>query len=194
MSAQAPPSPDLAALTARLVQGDEAAYRRFYELYFDRLFRYLLVLTRGNEDAAKEALQLTLMRVVRHIRSFDSEAVFWSWLAVLARSSLVDEARKRQRYLRFLDRFFLWTQPAAAAEDHEADARLAAALEVHLGALPVVDRALIERKYFDGQSVREIAEATDATEKSVESRLGRIRRKLKDLVLAHLHDETEFPS
>jgi hypothetical protein len=76
---------------------------------------------------------------------------------VLARSSLVDEERKRKRYLRFLDRFFQWTQPAPASDDSEADARLLASLETHLNALPVEDREIIEREYFSGQSVREIA-------------------------------------
>ncbi|MBI5388035.1 MAG: sigma-70 family RNA polymerase sigma factor [Verrucomicrobia bacterium] len=186
-------SPDLAALTARLAQSDEAAFRQFYDLYFPRLFRYLLVLTGGNEDAAKDALQLTLLRVVRHVRVFDSEAAFWSWLAMLARSALVDEARKRRRYLRFLDGFFQRLQPAPVAADHDAETRLLASLGTHLDALPPEDRDLIERKYFDGESVREIADAVHSTEKSVESRLVRIRRRLKELVLAQLHDETDLP-
>ncbi|HEY2952163.1 MAG TPA: hypothetical protein VGK40_06255, partial [Verrucomicrobiae bacterium] len=45
------------------------------------------------------------MRVVHHIRRFDSPEVFWSWLTVLARSSLVDEERKRKRYFGLLDGF-----------------------------------------------------------------------------------------
>ena len=106
MSAEAQPAVDIAALTRRMVQGDEAGYRMFYELYFHRLFRYLLVVTSGREEAAREALQLALLRVVRHIRKFDSEEAVWSWLTVLARSAVVDEQRKRGRYLSFLDRWF----------------------------------------------------------------------------------------
>ncbi len=33
----------------------------------------------GREEAAREALQLTLMRVGRHIKKFDSEKTLWSW-------------------------------------------------------------------------------------------------------------------
>jgi DNA-directed RNA polymerase specialized sigma24 family protein len=95
----------VAVLTRRMVQGDETAYRTFYDAYFDRLSRYLLVVTAGDEDAAREALQSGLVRVVRHIKIFTSEAVFWSWLTVLARSALSDQRRKRRRYLAFLDRF-----------------------------------------------------------------------------------------
>lgn len=175
-----------------MARGDEAAYRQFYTLYFPRLLRYLLVLTEGNEAAAKEALQLTLLRVVRHIRTFDAESTFWSWLTVLARSSRVDEVRKRRRYLRFLDRFVQRERPAPS--DPPADARLLALLEHNLTALPTEDRDLVERKYFGDQSVRDIADATGSTEKAVESRLVRIRRKLKDLILRQLKHETETQS
>src|SRR6266481_9794210 len=103
MSDDAPaPTSDIARLTAQMARGDEAAYRTFYQLYFARLLRYLLVLTGGREDTAREALQNAFLRVVRHIRVFDSENTFWSWLTVLARCSIVDEERKRKRFLAIL--------------------------------------------------------------------------------------------
>src|SRR5207302_7977830 len=73
MSAEAQPAVDIAALTAGMAKGDEDAYRMFHELYFHRFLRYLLVVMGGREEAAREALQLSLLRVVRHIRKFDSE-------------------------------------------------------------------------------------------------------------------------
>jgi RNA polymerase sigma-70 factor (ECF subfamily) len=190
MSADArEPSADIAALTARMVKGDEAAYRQFYELYFNRLLRYLLVVTSGREEAAREALQLTLLRVVRHIKAFTSEEIFWSWLTVLARSSVVDEERKRGRYASFLERFFCREQIHAEAADPTADAHLLAVLESQLTGLAEDERSLIERKYFAGESVKEIATETNATEKAIESRLVRIRRRLKELILAQLKNE-----
>ena len=52
------------------------AYRTFHNAYFDRLLRYLLVGGGGDEEAAREALQLTLVRVVRHVKVFDAEEKF----------------------------------------------------------------------------------------------------------------------
>src|SRR5438445_3519405 len=142
MSAEAQPSIDIAALTAGMARGDEDAYRMFHELYFHRLLRYLLVVTGGREEAAREALQLALLRVVRHIRRFDAETVFWSWLTVLARSAVVDEERKRHRYLVFLDRFFRREQ-IEAATNFEADTRLRELLTADLDTLPWDERELI---------------------------------------------------
>jgi RNA polymerase sigma-70 factor (ECF subfamily) len=170
--------------------GDETAYRNFYAAYFDRLLRYLLVVTGGNEETAREALQLALVRVVRHVKVFESEKKFWSWLTVLARSALADESRKRRRYFAFLDRF-MWHQKTgpSAMNNGEMDEQLRALLESKLTALPADERQLVEQKYFLHQSVREIADGQQTTEKAVESRLSRVRRKLKDAVLAELKNE-----
>lgn len=182
-------STDVAALTVRMSRGDEPAWREFYDLYFNRLLRYLLVVAGGREEAAREALQLTMLRIVKHIRRFDSEPAFWSWLTVLARSAAVDEQRKRARYLAVLDRFFRREQLNGAAVNHDADAHLSALLEQNLEELAEDERRLVESKYFARSSVKEIADELQTTEKAIESRLARIRRKLKDAVLAQLNDE-----
>ncbi len=184
---------DIDALTRRLVHGDERAYRQFYHAYYDRLSRYLWVVTAGNEgevDAMHEALQRTLMRVVKNIRVFSSEGIFWSWLAVLARSSVTDEHRKRRRYLAFLDRFSNEKNVEDSRHPDDADSeRLPELLNQNLASLPPEERTLLERKYFEHQSVRDIAELERVSEKTIESRLVRVRRKLKAAVLAALHHE-----
>ena len=178
---------DVAVLTRSMLKGDEMAYRIFHDAYVDRLLRYLLVVTGGNEETTREALQLTFVRVVRHIKVFTTEAAFWGWLTVLARSALADESRKRRRYLAFLDRF---AQHAAIQQeipnDDHADERLSGLLESSVASLPADERQLVEAKYFARRSVREIAGGFQTTEKAIESRLTRVRRKLKDAVLAAL--------
>src|ERR1035441_10881638 len=99
-----------------MADGDELAYRAFYDAYFNRLSRYLLVVAAGDEDAVREAMQSALVRVVRHIKVFPTDAVLWSWLTVLARSALSDQNRKRRRYLAFLDRF-TWHTRAQRSEE-----------------------------------------------------------------------------
>jgi RNA polymerase sigma-70 factor (ECF subfamily) len=185
------PPPDIATLTRAMAGGDETAYRIFYDAYFNRLLRYLLVVTGGNEEASREALQLALVRVVRHIKPFAAEEKFWSWLTVLARSALADEGRKRRRYFAFLERFTRQQESAPAAlNDGEADEQLRALLDRKLTALPEDERQLVEQKYLLHQSVRVIADGQQTTEKAVESKLSRVRRKLKDAVLAELKNET----
>lgn len=181
---------DVAGLTRAMAGGDETAYRHFYDAYFDRLLRYLLVVTGGNEEAAREALQLALVRVVRHVKVFDAEEKFWSWLTVLSRSALADESRKRRRYFAVMEKFARHQKTGVVPMSNgEADEQLHALLEKQLNALQDDERQLVEQKYLLRQSVREIAGEQQTTEKAVESKLSRVRRKLKDAVVAELKNE-----
>lgn len=180
-------APDIAVLTRALARGDEAAFREFYDRYFDRLLRYLLVVTGGNETAAREALAAALVRVVRHVKPFDAEEKFWSWLTVVARTALADESKKQRRWFAFLERFSRHAETEnVIADDGAAEETLRALLEKNLLSLLPDEGELVAQKYFQRRSVREIAEAQQTTEKAVESRLSRVRRKLKDGMLAQL--------
>jgi RNA polymerase sigma-70 factor (ECF subfamily) len=183
-------APDLAELTRQMAAGDDDAYRAFHDAYFDRLWRYLLVVAAGDEEAAREALQATLVRLVRHIKVFADEAVFWSWLTVLARSALSDQRRTQRRYLAFLDRFLAHARVEQAVLDNgEADAKLLALLERNVASLPADERELVRRKYASRQPVREIAGELQTSEKAVESRLSRVRQKLRAAILHDLKNE-----
>ncbi len=180
----------IAALTGALARGDEAAFREFFDAYFDRLLRYLLVVTGGNEPAAREALQAALIRVARHAKPFDTEEKFWSWLTVLARTALADESKKQRRWFAFLERFSRHAEMENSfGHDGEADEKLRELLEKNLSSLPPDERELIAQKYFSRRSVREIAGAGGTTEKAVESKLSRVRRKLKDALFDDLKNE-----
>jgi RNA polymerase sigma-70 factor, ECF subfamily len=181
--------PDVLALTARMSRGDEAAFHEFYKLYFNRLFRYLFVVAGGQEEIAREALQLAFVRVARHVRRFDSESAFWNWLAMLARNCVVDEMRKRNRYQGLLARFFQLRPADADLKSIDAETRFSELVQDGLASLPADERALLERKYFDGEAVRELADERQMTEKAMESHLLRVRRKLKTAVLDRLKNE-----
>lgn len=181
------------SLTRALARGDEAAFREFFEFYFDRLLRYLLVVTGGDEHAAREALQLAFVRVARHVKPFDREEKFWSWLTVVARTALADESKKQRRWFAFLEKFTRHTETESVAMNNgAADEKLRALLEQNLSALPADERELVSQKYFSRHTVREIADARQMTEKAVESKLSRVRRKLRDALFDGLKNEQPF--
>jgi len=188
-SLDALPAADVSVLTARMSQGDELAFHEFYRLYFNRLLRYLIVVTNGQEEITREALQITFVRVARHVRRFDSETAFWNWLAMLARNCVVDEIRKRSRFQRLLTRFFRNRPAEPDSRDYEAEERLMKLLEEEVAGLPVDERVLLERKYVHGESVQGLANEWSMDEKAMESRLLRIRRKLKAAIINRLKNE-----
>ena len=169
-----------------MAKGDEEAFREFHSAYFGRLFRYVLVLMRGDEHAARDVAQETLLRVVRHVRCFEEEVAFWDWLACLARSAGADHGRRASRYRRLLDVFA--QQPAELSEPMP-DGECPGALSKCLDELDENDRALLARKYEEGSSVRELAALHGVTEEAIESRLARTRRALREAVFRHLRHE-----
>ena len=176
-----------AVLTRRLAARDEDAFREFHALYFNRLYQFLLVIARGQQQEAEEALQETLLRVVKYAREFDDETAFWCWLKSVARSAARDVGRKQRRYLNLLERFTIrWGQSRLQTDFEES--RLQSALADAMQELAPDDRRLIERKYFEGEAVRDLSSATGLTEKAIESRLVRLRRELKSHLLKKLKD------
>ncbi|MDB6153625.1 MAG: hypothetical protein JWL90_2078 [Chthoniobacteraceae bacterium] len=167
---------DTANLSARLVSGEEAAWREFHARTFDRLLRYLLIAAHGNEEAAREAIQIAYVKCVRHVRRFEIEGVMWGWLAQIARGCLIDLARRRSRYAALLQ---VVTEESLINEQP----RQAASFDEHLAAglarLTPSERALIEACYLANQPIRQIAQARRTTPKAIESRLARIRFRLR---------------
>ena len=177
---------DIASLTAKIRAGDENAFREFHLLYFHRLYQFLLGVARGQEHEAREALQETLLRVVRYARKFDNEEAFWCWLKLVARNAARDGGRKRHRYLGLLQKFALYSQNSAEPSSSSNHPPLGELLEESLEELPILDRNIIEAKYLQGATVRELATDTGLTEKAVESRLLRLRHQVRELILKKL--------
>ena len=181
-----PASSHVAQLTRRLAAGEEAAFREFHALYFDRLYRFLLVLSHGQEQEAQEALQHTLLRLVRYARVFEKEDVFWSWLKMVARSAARDANRKEKRYLALLQRLVFRFHPYVTEHDFNEDDRSWVALEEILAELAPLDRRLLEAKYLHGSTVKDLCCETGLTAKAIESRLSRLRLAVRDRVLKEL--------
>jgi RNA polymerase sigma factor (sigma-70 family) len=181
----------VSTLTARMAAAEEEAFNEFHELYCDRLYRYLLVLCKGDEAHARDLLQVTMLKVVRAIRVFESEDRFWNWLAAIARNSFLDHVRKSRRApeLRSISRDDV--ADLALPQISDVDAALVNALEHGLGDLPADERALLESFYFQSATYRSLAVEQEASEKAIESRLARARQKLKHAITKYLtHENT----
>jgi len=178
---------DTLRLTRLLAAGDEAAFGDFHERYFDRLYQFLLVVSRGQEMEAQEVLQETLLRVARYARPLADEHAFWCWLKMVARSAACDAGRKQHRYLNLLRNYALRWASIESTGKTAADGHLSELIEESLLALDAEDRHLVEGKYLRGSSVRELAAQCGLTEKAVESRLLRLRRQLREQLLQQLH-------
>lgn len=170
-------------LTAAIAGGDEAAFTRFHELYWKRVFAYLMVVTQGDEAVAIDVAQTTMIRAATRLRAMSSEEALWAWLRRVARNALIDLSRARSSRLKFVE----WPEEAsmATAVPHPTDGRLVAALEEALAALTPEERSLIEETYLGSRRQDELATDLGLSLKALESRLGRLRRKLRNAILSY---------
>jgi RNA polymerase sigma-70 factor (ECF subfamily) len=182
-------APDIRALTRAVRRGDADAFARFYDLYSFRLYKFLLVLTRGDENQAREVCQAVLIKLAKRCDVFCEEPRLWAWLCVLARNTFLDHWRARKR----LDRFVSLDELPAERDGHlSAEHRLGEILTEALAALPPDERELIQAAYVDKRPLQELADETGQTYKAMESRLARLRQKLKERLLKDLRHENEL--
>ena len=179
---------EIRQLTQRLARGDERAFDTFYARYADRLYRYMLVVARGDEGLVRDAMQECMVRVLRHVRPFEREEVLWGWLTVLARSALIDLLRRRQRIRRHESALRDVEQEALPPETG-TDEALLQALRTALERLPEADRHCLERHYLDGVPQGTLADERGMSRKAVESRMARLRKKLRAIILDILSHE-----
>jgi RNA polymerase sigma-70 factor (ECF subfamily) len=167
---------DLRRLTTAMVRGEDPAWSEFNRVYGPAIFRHLLALTRGDDDLTKEALQRTYLRVAKHVRPCDAEAMFRGWLRMVARTALQDCWRRRRS---FADLLLRRQQEPPELADPGSDDRLMTELDQALKRLDAADQALLEAKYYSGLDVRTLATNLSLTPKAVESRLTRARAALR---------------
>ncbi len=140
-------------------------------------FVYRLI---GDATEAEDVAQEVFVRAYRHWGEYDPRRKLSTWLFALARNAAIDRLRHRERHpTEPLPNVIIANPargPAAEAQAHEIGERIAAAI----AALPEEQRTTVVLVEYHGLSHAEIAEVMGGSEKSVESRLYRARRALRE--------------
>jgi RNA polymerase sigma-70 factor (ECF subfamily) len=164
------------ALLQAVLNGDECAWRTWYDATFSELYRYILWRCGGLADQAEEVTQETWLTAVQLLHRFDPmQGSFLGWLRGIAANRLRNRFRQSSR--RAILRLGLSTDqidlqsPSQGMESREQQEEVARAL----GALPAHYEEVLRARYLDGLGVAEIARARGMTSKAVESLLTRAR-------------------
>jgi len=184
-----PDQVDWLKLTTRITAGDEESFAFFYHHFFERLFRYVLVMTRGDEQLSREVLQTAMVKASRYLKPFAEEVVLWSWLRQVAKTAFIDILRRSQKAPHFVPLEVLKEGDRASIDPSDTDGGLETALQDALKLLPVDEQQLLRWTYSEDLSQKEIAASIQSTPKAVESKLARIRHKLRKILTTVLTNE-----
>jgi len=138
----------------------------------------------GDADAVEDVGQQVWLSAWRRIGSLSDAAKWRSWLYSLAYHAAVDSARRAGRRKRLRDRLMAWRTRKASPEAEPPERMIRQ--EIHqralsaVAALPEIYRGPFVLRHLGGWSYREIAEAMDLPAATVETRLVRARRLLRD--------------
>ena len=186
---------DEKVLVDRMLAGDQRAFDAFFNAYFDRLYRFALVRLRGDADVAEDVVQQTLCRAVEKLKHFRGEAALFTWLCQICRNTIADLFRSKgyqsARAVPFEDteevRAALEALSAIPSEDPQDSMKseqLRRLVQAILDHLPTRYGDVLEWKYIQGLSVKEIALRLEVAPKAAESMLGRARVAFREGFLA----------
>jgi len=174
-------------LVRRMRGGDERAFDEFFDAYYPRLYRFAAARVRL-QDAAEDIAQATLVIAIRKAGTWRGEAALLTWLCTICRHEIAAYCRRHDyREVSVLD-----DVPEVRAQLEALAARMegpqqqrerqdvARLVQLTLDYLPTRYGDVLEWKYLQGLSMREIAERLDTTTKAVESLLTRARDAFRD--------------
>jgi RNA polymerase sigma-70 factor (ECF subfamily) len=171
------------ALARRVAKGDEQAFREFFDHYYPRVYRFCL--RRLQDDTAEDAAQAVMIQAVRAVATYRGEAALFTWLCQIARNQISEYYRRnaKHRHLVAIDDNdavraeveSLEADPALAPEVALQHSQRQQLVQLILDHLPGNYGSVLEWKYIEGLSVKEIAERLETTTTAVQSMLGRAR-------------------
>jgi RNA polymerase sigma-70 factor (ECF subfamily) len=177
------------ALVRRLLAGEDAAFEEFFAEYFPRVYRFARARLGGNDEAAEEVVQTTLIRALDRLETFRGEAALFTWLCALCRREVAGwfERKGRVPVISLFDsaesRALLETLPDLTHDDPEAAVQrreISRLVHTILDELPGRYADALEWKYIHGLSVADIAARLGLGYKATESLLTRARLAFRD--------------
>lgn len=179
-------------LARRLLDGDERAFNRFFDDNFARLYRFALARMGDDRESTREVVMTTLNNALRSMHTYRAESAMFTWLCAICRNEITNWRRRQGRYEEHIVLVEDMPEVQAAIDSFEdtADdgperhlqrAESLRLIQVALDRLPPRYGNVLEWKYIEGHSVRDIAARLDLGVEATQSLLARAKRAFADV-------------
>lgn len=180
---------DEAQLVERAKQGDLDAFTTLVNRYDGKILRLTQHIT-GNREDAEDALQEAFLKAFSHLKQFQGDSRFYTWLVRIAVNESLMKLRKRKTANTVsldepieTDDDSLPREVAAwdpNPEERYAHQELRDILDRAVASLPPIFRTVFVLRDLDHLSTEETAEALNLSVPAVKSRLLRARLQLRE--------------
>ena len=179
-------------LVKKLLGGDERAFERFFEENYARLYRFALVRLSDDPEAAREIAQIVLTRALQKLHTYRAESALFTWLCAICRNEVSDWLSRQGRYRQHIILTEDYPDVQAAVDSYQSPfeenpeanfqrlERLRL-IQVAMDKLPAKYGDVLEWKYVEGQSVREISARLNLGQEATQSLIARAKRAFADV-------------
>lgn len=175
--------------TKAIASGDPEAFSRFYEAYFDDLYRMARRATKRDEAFCLDVVQDAMMKVIRSIPVLDTEQTLCTWLRRTVYSCAIDRLRIEARQAR-VDRNATAADDCADGGENDADVRDRLRwLEAQIAELDASSRTMLIMRHRFGWTLARIGRELGLSPGAVDGRLSRLIERLRQKAKGAEHGE-----
>lgn len=177
-------------LIDRAVGDDQMAITQLYEMTRDNVY-YTIKTMISDEDLVQDLTQDTFLKAMRYLGQLKEPAAFRGWIKKIARNMTIDVLRKR-KVISFSQMVSADSDEMVEFEDDRMENLPEVVIDRQettrllgeiLDTLSPEQRIVAELFYYEGLSVKEIAEELAVNENTIKSRLRAARKKIEIGVL-----------
>ena len=158
-----------------LAQQDTAAFADLYDLYAQRVYRYLLSKT-GNQQDAEDLTTQTFLAALQSFPKYRHRGNFAAWLFSIARNKTTDHFRRQQRQVS-LEEVGGGDSPDWRANGVAREQTID--LSVLINGLPEKDQELLRLRFVAEMKFSEIAALVGKREGAVKKKVYRLLARLE---------------
>jgi RNA polymerase sigma-70 factor, ECF subfamily len=143
-------------------QQDPSRFAALYEIHFERVYAYVWRRV-GNREAAEDITSEVFHHALANLARFEWRgAPFGAWLMRIAANAIADRWRRGSR-----EQTDALAKDPASAEPSPEEIEIGAQLFRLVQELPIEQRKVVQMRFAEEKSIREIAQALGRTEGAV---------------------------
>ncbi len=169
---------DQSIIIVEAKKGKQQAFNILLEKHWKYVFNYLKSLI-NDEFMVEEICIQTFERAFDKIDQYDEKYTFTTWLTTIGKNLWIDHQRKKEIKTSEIGQ----NENSFQSDDTNIDELLVlkqyiATVEKNLSKLKPFEREILQLRWFDDKSYKEIATQMNVSENLIKVRLLRARRKL----------------
>lgn len=160
-----------------IAAGDHQAFREIYDRYYKRIYLYSYRLL-GDGEGAKEVANEVMVEIWRGAKRFRGESKPSTWFFGIAVNKIRKEIKRRPPAHDDLDALGKKGSEKTMQDDVTYHAELREQMRLAIRRLSPEHRAVLDLTYYQGLSIKEIAEITGCPPNTVKTRMFYARKRL----------------